>query len=109
MPHGVVKTKRDEKKWNKAKSIAKKQYGIDEGSKDFYAIVTGIYKNMKKSLSKVKAELLQKAVEIIALYADDPTSQKDLIKSTYMVLYDHLSSAKKATDLKRSQQPRGRV
>ena len=48
MPTNVVKTKRDEHLWSKAKAIAKKQYSkISTGSDKFYKIVMGIYNNMK--------------------------------------------------------------
>lgn len=48
MPKGVVKTKRDEHLWNKAKSIARKQYpGISEDSDRFWKIVQGIYKQSR--------------------------------------------------------------
>lgn len=47
MPPNVVKTKIDEKKWNEAKEIAKKQYpDIDERS--LWGLVNHIYQNMKK-------------------------------------------------------------
>lgn len=47
MPHGVVKTKRDEKMWNRAKTATRKQYPyISEDSDRFYKIVMTIYKNM---------------------------------------------------------------
>lgn len=46
MPARVVKTKRDEELWEKAKRIAKKQYGISSGER-FYKIVMGIFKKMK--------------------------------------------------------------
>jgi hypothetical protein len=42
MPKGVVKTKRDEEKWDKAKGIAE-----EAGHKDDYAYIMGIYKKMK--------------------------------------------------------------
>lgn len=48
MPHGVVKTTRDEHLWSKAKAAAHKQYpDIDEDNKRFWKIVMGIYKTMK--------------------------------------------------------------
>lgn len=42
MPAGIVKTKRDEKLWRKAKQIAAKA-----GRANDYAYITGIYKKMK--------------------------------------------------------------
>tara|TARA_Y100000310_G_scaffold91693_5_gene89175 strand:- start:1642 stop:2445 length:804 start_codon:yes stop_codon:yes gene_type:complete len=42
MPKGVVKTKADEHKWEKAKGIAE-----EAGQKDNYAYIMGIYKRMK--------------------------------------------------------------
>ena len=46
MPINVVKTKSDEKKWEKAKSIAH-GYKIPKKSKRFWKITMGVYKKMK--------------------------------------------------------------
>lgn len=47
MPKGLVKTKRDEKMWNRAKAATRKQYPyISEDSDRFYKITMTIYKNM---------------------------------------------------------------
>lgn len=43
MPHGVVKTKRDEHLWKLAKQAATK-----EGRSKDYAYIMGIYKRMKR-------------------------------------------------------------
>lgn len=51
MPKGVVKTKRDEEKWNKAKQVAEKA-----GQKSNYAYIMGIYQKMKGD--KIKKSLL---------------------------------------------------
>lgn len=37
---------KDKKKWEKAAEIVKKQYDKDEKEKDFWKLVTGVYKNM---------------------------------------------------------------
>ncbi|HCK99512.1 MAG TPA: hypothetical protein DHW42_05330, partial [Candidatus Marinimicrobia bacterium] len=50
MPTNLVKTDKDEKLWQKAKAIARKQYKVSEDSDRFYAIVMGIYKKMSKSI-----------------------------------------------------------
>jgi len=76
MPTGVVKTKKDEEAWNRAKSIARKQYPkIKEDSDKFYAIVMTIYKNItgykpKKSnnVGQTKGQKSQKKYKI--LYRD---------------------------------------
>jgi len=48
MPVGVVKTRREEHLWNKAKSQARKEYpNIKEGSTEWWKRVMGIFKNMK--------------------------------------------------------------
>ena len=48
MPEGVVKTKRDEGLWNRAKAAVRKQYPyISEDSDRFYKITMTIYQNMK--------------------------------------------------------------
>ncbi|MEK6832924.1 MAG: hypothetical protein AABY32_02660 [Nanoarchaeota archaeon] len=48
MPKGVVKTKADEKKWNKAKSIVREQYkDKSEDSDSFWALTNSIFQNMK--------------------------------------------------------------
>lgn len=44
MPVGVVKTKADEKKWERAKKACKEQYG-----KVKYPVVMTIFQNMKGS------------------------------------------------------------
>ena len=41
MPTNVVKTKADEEKWQKAKDLA-----AEQGKKDNYAYIMGIYKKM---------------------------------------------------------------
>jgi len=49
MPSNVVKTKRDEKLWRRAKAATRKQYPyISEDSDRFYKITMTIYQNMKK-------------------------------------------------------------
>lgn len=55
MPHGVVKTKDDAKKWNLAESIVKKQYGLSTEDKDFYPLTMGIFKKMKKKKKTKKS------------------------------------------------------
>jgi hypothetical protein len=46
-----VKTKRDEKLWDKAKRIVEEEYGRSESDGDrFYRLATSIFKRMKKSL-----------------------------------------------------------
>jgi hypothetical protein len=47
MPANVVKTKEDEHKWSKAKSIAAK-----EGKKKDWSYIMGIYNKMKGKKSK---------------------------------------------------------
>lgn len=48
MPANVVSTSRDEELWDKAKLLARKQYAkVKEGSKRFWRIVMGIYKQSK--------------------------------------------------------------
>ena len=46
MPSNLVKTKSDEKKWDRAKRVASKSKGKLEG--DDFALVNHIYQNMKK-------------------------------------------------------------
>lgn len=51
-------TKKAEQKWNKAKSIAKKQ-----GQEDNYALITGIYKKMiGESLSLIEFLIVDKYI-----------------------------------------------
>ena len=90
MPKGVVKTKRDEAKWSRAKRIAKRQYPEMGEGKDFYAVTSSIYKTMKKSAEHVKKELLQKAAEIIGMYSEEEPD-RNLVLDTYIVLHNHLS------------------
>ena len=50
MPQDHIK---DEKKWNKAKEIVKKQYNIDESAGDkFYELVMGVYKQARGTIHK---------------------------------------------------------
>jgi len=60
MPANIVKTKSDEKAWNKAKSIAEKS-----DPDNLYALTTHIFKNIKKHKKKRKKkaffELLREA------------------------------------------------
>jgi len=60
MPTNVVKTKSDEKKWSKAKALAKK-----EGKEDNYAYIMSIYKNLKGESDK-SSEIIQ-ALNIIGV------------------------------------------
>jgi len=56
MPVNVVRNAQQEKAWNRAKALAKKQYpNIKEGSARFYKIVMTIYKSI--SGYKPKSEL----------------------------------------------------
>ena len=61
MPKGLVKTKKDEELWKKAKQIVKKQYKLTEDSEKFWRLVVAIYERMKgyksKKLGKVKSHL----------------------------------------------------
>lgn len=70
MAHGLVKTKADEKKWQTAMKIVEKQYKKkEEDGNEFWMIVTGVFKNLKKKtrkkaaseiLREIAAELLNK-------------------------------------------------
>lgn len=47
MPKGLVKTKRDERLWAKAKARVQEQYGLTEDDGDrYWALVNGIYQRM---------------------------------------------------------------
>ena len=49
MPINVVKTKRDEELWEKAKRVVRNEYGSQKkiGKEKFYKLVMGTYKKMK--------------------------------------------------------------
>jgi hypothetical protein len=47
MPPNVVKTPADEKKWNEAKEIVKKQYPKRD-ERNLFGLINHIYQNMKK-------------------------------------------------------------
>jgi len=48
MPEGLVKTKADEKLWEKAKAKVRKEYPkLTEDDDEFWKIVVSIFKNMK--------------------------------------------------------------
>lgn len=56
MAHGLVKTKADEKKWQLAMSIVKKQYKKSEkDGVEFWRITTGVFKNLNKKKGKKKS------------------------------------------------------
>lgn len=56
MPNNMIKTKRDEKLWNKAVSIVGSQYkDVQKGSKQYYRLVTGIYERMRGSVKEGEA------------------------------------------------------
>lgn len=47
MPKTFLGKPIDEKKWQKAKDIVKREYGFDEEDERFWKLVTGIWKKMK--------------------------------------------------------------
>lgn len=72
MPHGAIKTKEDEKKWQIAMSIVRKQYKKTDKDKDFYPIAMGVWKNMKKKRKSKKessADVIRKvAHELMSIH-----------------------------------------
>ena len=57
MPANVVKTQADERRWERAKRITKKEYGGIE-SKGKWPVVMKIFKNIKKGEQEKKAEAI---------------------------------------------------
>jgi hypothetical protein len=57
MPVNVVKNKADEKKWAKAKRMAKKAFGSAEGH---WGFVMSNFKKMKKKKTKLKERKFDK-------------------------------------------------
>ena len=55
MPTSVVKTKKQERAWEKAKRIVRQQYPkVEEGSKQFWRLVMTIYKMLSGYKPKPK-------------------------------------------------------
>jgi len=92
MPKGVVKTKKDEAAWNRAKGIIRKQYPqYGEDNDSFWALVQHVYQNMIKSGSYAhKTELLMKA------YIITEGSNGNHILDNYFLLYSHIINLQKA-------------
>ena len=66
MPRGVVKTKEDEKKWQKAREIAEKA-----GKKDSWAYVMGIFKKMNPDrFSKIAISLMDRMIVGAKVFVD---------------------------------------
>lgn len=66
MPAGVVKTERDEEKWDKAKELA-----AEAGKAENYAYIMGIYKKMKPDHFKSSTQLAQE-IHRLALKIEHP-------------------------------------
>lgn len=98
MPKGVVKTKRDEVKWDKAKEITRKQYPeMGESDNEFWKIVNSIYQNMSKAM-QVNMSLLQKAVDLSFL-CPETTNERTLAKNLYYLLDNHFDNLHKSRKL----------
>lgn len=67
MEPGFVKTPEDEKKWGKAKELAKKQ-----NPDDFYALANHIFHNMKKeNVSPERPGTMEEALQVLESYGVD--------------------------------------
>lgn len=54
----------DEHKWEKAKEVVRKEYGLNENDGDsFWALVMGVYKKMKGKFKKKKISRLRKIIQ----------------------------------------------
>lgn len=60
MPSNVIDNPEDEKKWNKAKKLAKDQYDVEPESDEFHKRVMGIYKNMNPEGIDKESDMLEK-------------------------------------------------
>ena len=47
MPVGVVKTKKDEDRWERAKDVARKRLGARKGKQSFWAFTNYLFQRMK--------------------------------------------------------------
>ena len=84
MPANIVKNPKDERAWDKAKKIVKKQKNT-KGLKDKdWALVTHVFKNVEKSKDKSKKkgsmETIVARLEKLAEFGDHPLNQ-DFSKS----------------------------
>ena len=96
---GFVKTKEDERLWDKAKGIAE-----DAGKKENWAYVTGIYKKMKggkvasrKAIHRIAARWLGRTAKETAAQAYSRRSKEitDHIKRIQQALKKHAQKFKK--------------
>ena len=100
MPVGVVKTKRDEAAWKRAKGIVHKQYpNLSEDNDSFWKIVQTIYQNMTKASIDINQDLLQKAAEISFLCPGTPKDMRNFILNNYFLLYAHYDNLNKSWKL----------
>jgi len=76
MPASVVKTKKDEAIWKKAKIQAKEQ-----GQEENYAYVMSIYKSMGGSTSETKKESVSSLVSHLCKRLTVSKSEAELIES----------------------------
>lgn len=97
MPKGVVKTKRDEAAWTKAKGIIHKQYpNMSEDNDSFWKLVQTVYQNMTKALNPLNHTLLHKAAELTFLCPEMPKDPRTFTLDTYYLLFSHLENMEKA-------------
>lgn len=100
MPVGVVKTKRDEAAWKRAKGIVHKQYpSMSEDNDSFWKIVQTIYQNMSKASIDINEDLLQKAAEISFLCPEIPKDMRSFIFDNYFLLHTHYDNLNKSWKL----------
>lgn len=100
MPVGVVKTKKDEAAWSRAKGIVHKQYpGMSEDDDSFWKIVQTIYQNMTKASVDIDIDLLQKAAEVSFLCPDIPKDIRSFVLNNYFLLYAHYGNLNKSWKL----------
>ncbi|MFA7709493.1 MAG: hypothetical protein WCY30_00135 [Candidatus Neomarinimicrobiota bacterium] len=97
MPNSLVKTKRDERLWSRAKSKVKKQYKLSESDKDYYPIVNGIFQRMAnpskqgEAKNNIQKDKYVKLAQVIAgQYFQDKCDLNELI--TKVAIIEHMNA-----------------
>lgn len=70
MPANVVKTKAEEKMWERAKKLTEEQYGPLTKDSDKWGVVMTIFKNIRDSKKKKKASLRARTIRLASTRPD---------------------------------------
>lgn len=97
MSDNILKTRRDETKWEIASSIVKSQY-MEMNEKDSHFITEDIYQEMRKSdEDEMDKDLLRKAAEVSFIWPGYEDIDSNFIHGTYFLLKSYLDILQKDT------------